>query len=193
MSALPQPLHPLTVAQYAALGEDDNVRYELQEGMLVMAPRPIPRHMRALARLLQHLEPQLPDGLTVLPEVDVDLELAPRDRPGFVRSPDLVVVDAASYDRVDREGGLLRASDVRLVVEVLSPGSHRTDTRIKRDEYAEARIPHYWIINLGRPISLTACYLAAEFSYVDGGEVTGAFRTTEPFDVRLDLDTLVSA
>lgn len=193
MSALPQPLHPLTVDQYAALGEDDTVRYELQEGMLVMAPRPIPRHMVAIGRLFAQLEPQLPDGLAVLPEVDVDLELAPRNRPGFVRSPDLVVVDAAAYDRVDREGGLLRASDVRLVVEVLSPGSHRTDTRIKRDEYADARIPHYWIIDLDRPISLTVCRLAAEFGYGDCGEITGEFRATEPFDVRVDLDALVSA
>lgn len=45
MTALPLPPQrlPLTVADYVALGEDpDGVRYELQEGNLVMSPKPAP-------------------------------------------------------------------------------------------------------------------------------------------------------
>jgi Uma2 family endonuclease len=82
------------------------------------------------------------------------------------------------------------ASDVLLAVEVVSPGSRRTDHVMKRAEYADAGIPHYWIVDLDEPMSLLDCHLAGEFGYVDGGAVTGVFRTIEPFPLEIDLETL---
>jgi Uma2 family endonuclease len=84
-----------------------------------------------------------------------------------------------------------RASDVLVAIEVVSPGSRRLDRRVKVDEYADAGIPHYWVVDLDEPISLLAGHLAGEFGYVDGGAVTGVFRTTEPFVFEIDLDALV--
>jgi hypothetical protein len=95
----------LTVAEYAALGEDNEQRWELQEGALVMSPKPTPRHMLAVGALLVQLSSQVPPGLRVIPEVDVDLQLAPLDQPGSVRVPDLLVVGQDAVDRVRREGG----------------------------------------------------------------------------------------
>jgi Uma2 family endonuclease len=92
---------------------------------------------------------------------------------------------------VRREGGCIRASEVVVVAELVSPGSRRTDNVVKRGEYADARIPHYWIIDLTAPVTLIACHLAGAFGYADGGEITGVFRTTEPFPVELDLDGLL--
>jgi Uma2 family endonuclease len=181
----------LTVAEYAALPEDDQHRWELQEGIMVMSPSPAPRHMRASGRLLLQLEPQLPASLYLLHDTDIDLELVPAGEPGFSRRPDLVVVDRAGYDRVDRDGGWLRASEVRLVVEIVSPGSKRMDTVVKRHEYADAGIPYYWIIDLEPPLSLVACHLAGPFGYQDPGDVTGTFVTTAPFTVRIELDRLL--
>jgi hypothetical protein len=109
--------------------------------------------------------------------VDLDLQLAPIDEPGTSRRPDLVVVTEAEFNRVEVEGGLLRAVATTLVVEIISSGSRRTDTVIKRGEYADAGIAHYWIIDLARPTSLLAAQLAGEFGYQDSGEVTGTFRT----------------
>lgn len=77
-----------------------------------------------------------------------------------------------------------------LAIEIVSPGSSRTDRVAKRHEYADAGIPHYWILDLDRPISLLTCHLAGEFGYADGGEHTGTFRATEPFVFELDLETL---
>jgi Uma2 family endonuclease len=115
--------------------------------------------------------------------------LAPPEAPGTVRRPDVVVATDDARLRVRREGGVVRASEVVLVVEVVSPGPTRTDLA-KRDEYADAGIPHYWILDITEPISLLACHLAGEFGYADGGTVTGTFTATDPFPVEIDLDAL---
>ena len=191
MTALIQPPgRLLSVRDYAALGEDDRNRWELQEGNLVMSPSPTPRHMIAVARLYGMVESQLPPGLRAVPDVDLDLQLAPADQPGTSRRPDLVVVSEAELRRVETEGGLLRADSTVLVVEIVSPGSRRTDNLIKRSEYADAGIPDCWIVDAEAPISLVACHLAGAFGYQDSGAVTGVFETTEPFPVRIDLDAL---
>jgi Uma2 family endonuclease len=122
--------------------------------------------------------------------VDVDLELVPASEPGTVRVPDLVVVTEASFQRVRDGGGLLRAADVLLAVEILSRSTRRTDSVIKRAEYADAGIGHYWIVDLLDGPSLTACHLAGEFGYVDDPPVRGRFSPTDPFPARIDLDRL---
>lgn len=190
MTALPDHRSPLTAAEYAALPEDGDVRYELQEGWLMTAPRPVPDHQHGMHRLHVQLEHQLPT-LTVLHEVDVDLELASPDQPGTVRVPDLVVVEAAAYQRVRRDRTLLRAREVLLAVEFLAPGSTRIDTLVKHHEYAEAGIGHYWIVDLQDGPSLVACHLAGEFGYQDAAPERGEFVTDSPFPLRIDLSALL--
>ena len=126
----------------------------------------------------------------MIQEIDINLELAPADKPGFVRRPDVVVVSQAEIDRVDREGGLLRASEVMLVVEILSPSSKRTDYRIKRDEYAGAGVPYYWIIDVEKPVSLAAMHLAGPFGYQEAPAEAVAYKTTEPFPLTIEVDQL---
>lgn len=192
-AAIPQPpAHLLTVAEYAQLGEIPSGYTELQEGKLIVSPSSSPRHMIASGRLLMQVQSQLPDHLCAIQEVDVDLELVPPDQPGVVRRPALVVVAVKAIDRVDREGGLLRAGDVHLVVEIASAGSRRLDHVVKRGEYADTGIGHYWIIDLDQPVTLLDCHLAGALGYADGGSITGTASITEPFPVRLELDRLVS-
>ena len=111
------------------------------------------------------------------------------DQPGTVRQPDVVVVTSDETARLEREGGLVRASGAVLAVEIVSPGSRRTDRIIKRAEYADAGIPHYWIVELEPTVSLTACRLV-DGAYVDDGARTGVFRADQPFPLELDLDLL---
>lgn len=142
MSALPRPLdHLLTVAEYAELGETESGYTELLEGRLLMSPSPAPDRNVAVAEFLGQLRPQLPDHLEVISDVDVDLELADSDQPGFSRRPDLVIVQRAARRRVRQEGGLIRACEVLVAAEIVSPGSRRTDYVTKRGEYADAGIP----------------------------------------------------
>jgi hypothetical protein len=50
---------------------------------------------------------------------------------------------------------LTPSSDVVLAVEVLSSSSVRTDTVIKPLEYADAGIPHLWLIDPQPPVTAT--------------------------------------
>jgi Uma2 family endonuclease len=191
MTSLPQPPDRLlSITDYAELGENERGRYELQEGRLVMSPSPTPDHMIALARLFAQLERQLPPQLGVVPDVDLDLQLAPLGQPGWSRRPDLVIVGRKALERVRLEGGLLRAEETEVVVEVVSPGSRRTDYVIKRGEYADAGIHRYWIVDLERPISLIECVRSDEFGYVNASEVTGMFSTGVPCPLTVRLDEL---
>jgi Uma2 family endonuclease len=116
--------------------------------------------------------------------------MVPAGRPGHARRPDLIVVESGTVDRAYDERRLIRAAEVVLVVEIVSPGSVRMDNVIKRGEYADAGIGHYWIIDLDRPVSLLACHLGGELGYVDAGAITGKHTATEPFAATIDLAKL---
>jgi Uma2 family endonuclease len=191
--AQPQPVPRLyTVAEYMALGETEPGYSELVEGLMIVSPSPTPDHNDTGIEIVLALRRHAPADLVCITEIDVDLQLAPPDEPGFVRRPDIVVFRRTELERVRREGGAVRASEVVLLVEILSPGSKRTDRVVKRGEYADAGIPHYWIIDLAPPVSLLVCRQAGEFGYADGGECTGTVVVTEPFPVEIDLDALLA-
>ncbi|MGW3963030.1 Uma2 family endonuclease [Amycolatopsis sp. NPDC005003] len=175
------PGHLLTVEEYAAL--DGTGFTELVEGRVVTSPGSGRRHDVAVCLLAAQLERQLPAGLAFVVANDLDLGLTPDGGPGFARRPDLMVVGRAA---LDRGHGLLRADEVLIVAEVVAPDSKRTDYRVKRDEYADAGIPHYWILDITGPVSLVACE-----GYREATVVTGTFVTDVPFPVKLDLNVLL--
>jgi Uma2 family endonuclease len=177
----------LTVAQYAALGEVEAGYTELVEGRLIRSPKALAEHNFACGNLIMQLAGQLPEDLQVTYAADVDLELAPPGKPGFVRRPDLVVFQRR---RRTAEGGLVRAAEVVLAVEVLSSHSHYTDRRAKRLDYAEAGIPFYWIIDLDNPISLTPLRLTEERGYLEAPAETGVHEAAEPFPLKIQMDQL---
>lgn len=181
----------MTVAQYAALGETEDGYTELVNGRLIMSPSAIPEHNLAGMNLAMQLVGQLPDELEVILDMDVNLELASPDKPGYVRRPDLIVVRRSARRRRKAEGGLIKASEVVLAVETLSPSSRNTDYRAKRDEYAWAGIPFYWIIDLDEPISLAAMHLAGEFGYQEAPAETRVYEAVEPFPLKIQVDRLI--
>lgn len=184
-------VHLLTIAEYASLGETEHSYTELIEGRLIMSPSPVPDHNNAGFELGVELRSRLPDAFEVQLDMDVDLNLVPADEPGSSRRPDLMVVNRNARKRVRAEGGLIRASEVLLVVEIVSPSSKRIDHVHKRNDYADAGIPNYWIIDIDDPVSLTACRLTEEFGYQDDQIATGIFKAEVPFPVEINLDRLV--
>lgn len=65
------------------------------------------------------------------------------------------------------------------------------DYKIKRAEYADAGIPHYWIADVQEPISMRVFELTDTSGYVDTGEAIGGFTVAEPFPMTIDLAGLV--
>ncbi|MEV0680530.1 Uma2 family endonuclease [Actinosynnema sp. NPDC050436] len=185
MSASAWPDHLLTLAEWDELPEFESHHVELVEGILLVTPGRASRHQMAVKRLGTSLDAQLPQSVIAVPEVDVLVDPVP---PVTVRAPDLVVVQTAlaleyptRYD----------ADDVLVAVEVVSPGTGRTDRIVKPVEYADAGIPHYWLVELDDPITLTAFTLVdGDCEHVAGG--TGEVSVPSPFPVALDLPTLLT-
>lgn len=143
MSALVTPLWPsglVTLAQWDALPSDEGLRLECSEGVLIVNPAPRLRHQVATVRMAGVLQSQLPEWL-VAPEVDVLL----REVQLTIRTPDLVVTRKGLLAEDPQR---IQATDVSMTVEVISPGSRRTDRITKRSEYAEAGILIYWVVDL---------------------------------------------
>ncbi|CAN5329402.1 hypothetical protein BH20ACT5_BH20ACT5_10610 [soil metagenome] len=81
---------------------------------------------------------------------------------------------------------------VLLVVEVLSSSTRRRDVTLKKQVYADAGVPSYWVIDPDRP-ELVAYELAGG-DYVEAGRVReeDTFAATAPFPVRVTPDRLVT-
>lgn len=131
----------MTARQFLGLGEDPpGVRLELVDGEIAVSPSPIPRHsfaIVALGRILStHVEAY--DLGEVL--MDVDTIFGEHD----VRRPDLFYFTKARRHFIG-EKAIEGPPD--LAVEVLSPGSERTDRRDKFKLYASGGVKHYWIVD----------------------------------------------
>jgi Uma2 family endonuclease len=67
-----------------------------------------------------------------------------------------------------------------------------TDRVTKMYEYADADIPHYWLVDLDKPVSLTA------YTLIDGnyehvaGDIAGTVTIPNPVCITLALDTLIT-
>jgi len=80
--------------------------------------------------------------------------------------------------------------DVVLAVEVVSPGSVRVDRMHKLAEYAEAAIPHYWIVDIEDAPRLEA-FTLVDGAYEKVAEGSGVIQLAEPAPVTIDLDQLL--
>lgn len=124
----------------AMMAADEHHRYEISpEGVLSIMPPPGYAHAIVATRLTVWLA-------TAGVPVDriaqaVGLRVPGRDGVGG-RIPDLVV-----WSKAQADGVWLPVADVLLAVEIISPGSEGVDTVTKRDEYATAGIPQYWVVD----------------------------------------------
>lgn len=181
---LPRDL--VTLEEWDALELDEARRWELVEGGIVMTPRPRPLHQLVSGNLRQLIRVALPASLVVLQDVEITVEAR---FPPTVRDPDLVVANRVV---VDRNPSRIDASDVVLAIEIVSPGSRRTDRVMKSYEYAKAGIEHYWIVDLdAEPDERFLAHLLHEGTYHRvQALVDDRVRTERPLAVEFDLDEL---
>jgi Uma2 family endonuclease len=113
---------------------------ELSEGTLEVLPMPTKLHQAIVFFLVTALKAFL------RPRGGGEVVMAPypvRLWPDKFREPDVVCVLAEHADRC----GEKFAEGADLVMEVVSDSDPSRDRRTKRDEYARARIPEYWIVD----------------------------------------------
>jgi Uma2 family endonuclease len=126
-----------TYEKYCQL--DDDKRYEIIDGNLLMAPAPTLWHAQwsfNLAVILREHATRRNLGTIFVAPVDVVLD----DRN--VVQPDIIFVASANKD-ILHDKAIVGVPD--LLVEMISPSSVRRDRYQKKDLYARFGVKEYWI------------------------------------------------
>ena len=126
-------------AEYLVLTDHRARLVEFTDGFLEVLPVPTRAHQRILRFLFlaffHFFDPQGGDVMFA--------PLRVRIRPGKYREPDLLLLLAAADPR-----GQNRFWDgADLALEVVSEEKPQRDLIDKRGDYAEAKVPEYWIVN----------------------------------------------
>lgn len=188
MTALPDWMQPPRAEGW--LAEDlDHIpeaprHTELIDGALVFQMSPQRAwHGRLLAALAVLLGQQAPDGFEVEPQMTVRLD--ERNRP----EPD-VLISTAPYDP---KRTWQAVADVLLAVEIVSPESAHRDRVVKLRKYAEAGIPHYWLVEEedGLPVVHVYELDGPTRRYAPTGIFRERLEVSAPFPVQLDLNGLL--
>ncbi|MEK7441342.1 MAG: Uma2 family endonuclease [Chloroflexota bacterium] len=144
----PPTTHPL-LDLFPADGEWTETEYyfvsergkfvELSNGKLEFPPMPTEFHQLIAARLFAVLfafVAQYKLGQVRFAPLPVQLW------QGKVREPDIIFMSNVHADRIQKYWGV-----PDLVIEIVSENDERRDRIIKKEEYAQAGIPEYWIVD----------------------------------------------
>jgi Uma2 family endonuclease len=160
---------------------DDEFRYELDDGVLIVSPAPSSLHQLAVLRLAQILDIACPPELVVLPGVGVNISRFQH------RVPDVAVVRADSMDTVFQE------QPPALAVEVASPRTRLYDRNRKKQVYEQFGIASYWIVEPDRAKPELMVFELREGRYQEVARVAEdePFRAVLPFPVTVTPSDLV--
>ena len=131
----------LTYEQYLKSPEI-KARYDIVDGVMIMAPRPTLSHQTILRQLVRILDPFVRErqlGEVFFAPVDVLV----RREPLRTRQPDLLFV---SNERAGILGDIVDGAP-DLVVEVLSPSNSRADIEDKLADYAGLGVQECWLVS----------------------------------------------
>jgi Uma2 family endonuclease len=181
MTAVMLPVDPrllerddLTVDDLTSLPED--LRYELINGRLVLSPHALSVHKVIGRRTAEAIEDFCPDEFVVDQEQAILLNRSNEVCPDV----SLLRIEGANRSPV-------LATDVLLVVEVVSQSSRISDYRDKRETYERIGIPGYWIIDpLKEQVTLTELRLGPG-GYRQRLQTSELITLEEPWKITLDL------
>jgi len=166
-----------TYSDLEALPDDEN-RYELSYGALIVTPAPNTRHQAVTANVVAFLHQRMPPSMRVLAETELLIS------PDLVKRPDVQVVDKSLV------GGQSVIGTPSLVVEIHSPATKAFDLTEKRYVYAHAHIPAYWLID---PDAMTLTILElADDQYVERAvlEATAESAVILPFSMTVSAPAI---
>ena len=151
----PEPLYAglrMTAAEYEQL-PDDGFRYEVIDGVVVMAPSPSADHQGVAGEI----ERQLQNYLIEHPIGRVFHEMDVRFDKKLVYQPDLIFV---SKKRLPKRTARIHVIP-EMVLEVHSPGTQTRDQTMKRGDYERYGVQEYWMADVRRR-TLTFLRLGAD-------------------------------
>ncbi|UNS97617.1 Uma2 family endonuclease [Streptomyces tubbatahanensis] len=159
--------------------------WELVDGMIVVRGRAMLWHNQVRDELRDALKQARTMPLKVVTESCVMLDKE------NVRQPDVIVYDPTGLNLFETE--CVPISNVTLAIEVVSPGSRSQDRVLKPAQYAAAKVPYYWRVELERDNQLavheywlnadTRSYIPRPERPVHRRELT----TDLPFPLKIDL------
>ena len=134
----------LTVDHYRALDRggafDEAPRVELIEGMIVCMSPMSPAHGRVTAELVTRFSTRLKEiGSKLVPFAGSTVATPPHSAP----DPDITIAPLPIGE------DWLVAAAAKLVIEV-SRTTLGKDLKVKRDIYAAAGVPEYWVVDVNR-------------------------------------------
>ena len=162
---------------------DDEFRYELDDGVLIVSPAPSSLHQRVVFRLAQVLDAACPPDFEVIPGVGVNINRYQH------RVPDVAVVRSDAMDTVFQE------RPPALAVEVASPRTRLYDRNRKKDVYEQFGIPACWIVEPDRDKPELTAFQLRDGRYEEVARVAGdePFHAHLPFPVAVTPSQLVRA
>src|SRR3989304_9345652 len=119
---------------------DDDKRYEVIRGGLIMVPAPFTIHQRVLRNIedvLWNFVREKNLGEVLVAPTDVVLA------EDTVVQPDILFINKERLDII-KEAAIMDSPD--LIVEIVSPSSASYDTVEKRDIYEEYGVKEYWLV-----------------------------------------------
>ncbi len=147
------PNPTLTFEEYLTYDDGTDNRYELVNGELVMVPLPTADHSDVIDLLSDTFRAEIrtkSHPWIVKRDVGVYVGTAPDTGKDRSRTPDLCLITQAQWNglKADKKAAAVLRTPPLLVVEVVSPGSKKTDYETKESEYKTIGIPEYWIVDL---------------------------------------------
>jgi Uma2 family endonuclease len=151
---MPQsPTKNLTFEEYLTYDDGTDNRYELVDGELVMVPLPTADHSDVIDLLSNTFKAKISrikSPWIVKRDVGVYTGINLATGKERSRTPDLCVITQAQWAslKADKTSSAVLRTPPLLAVEVVSPGSQKTDYESKEEEYMSVGIPEYWIVDL---------------------------------------------
>lgn len=173
------PQHPLpwTIDELLSLPEDNGQRIELVDGAVIVSPASDRRHQRLLHRLGVQLDAAVPQELGVEPGINVVL--------GEKR---LLIPDLAVTTTPGANGVYAVGSEVMIAIEITSPSSRTYDRVLKRQMYADARVPYYLVVDPSSAMPVAVLYGLTDGGYVEAARShDGTLKMDAPFEATLEL------
>lgn len=160
---------------------DDDKRYEILRGGLIMVPAPFTIHQRVLRNIediLWNFVRGKNLGEVLVAPTDVVLS------EDTVVQPDILFIGKEKLDII-KEAAIMGSPD--LIVEIVSPSSASYDTVEKRDIYEEYGVKEYWLVFLQEKAIEILALEDGVYREICKGRKTGIVRSKIIAGLEVDL------